>query len=211
MHVPDAFRETDTTTLHGLIHAQPFATLVTETDAGPEADHLPLLLDGDRGDMGVIHGHVARANPVWRHLLQRPRVLVIFEGPSAYISPSWYPSKMETGKVVPTWNYIVVHGRGIPTVFTDHEWLHSHVERMTREQEQHRSEPWAVADAPAEFTDRLLNAIVGFEIALDSLIGKWKLSQNRSASDRAGMRAGLAAEESEATGELLAWTRHNTP
>lgn len=211
MYVPDAFRETDAATLHGLIHAQPFATLVTATEDGPQADHLPLLLDENRGDMGVIQGHVARANLVWRHLLERPRVLAIFQGPCAYISPSWYRSKVETGKAVPTWNYIVVHAHGIPSVITGHEWLRSHVEQMTRQQEQHRSEPWTVADAPAEFTNRLLDAIVGFEISLDSLIGKWKLSQNRSAADQSGMRAGLAAEDTQAAAELLAWTRNNTP
>lgn len=158
-----------------------FATLVTD---GLTANPLPMLLQD-----GVLRGHVARANPVWQ--AGDGAALAVFLGPHAYISPSWYPSKAETGKAVPTWNYIVVQARGRIRWIQDGEWLRAHVSALSDAHEQARSEPWQISDAPAGYIDALVRGIVGFELAIESLDGKYKLSQNRDARDRDGVRDGL--------------------
>jgi transcriptional regulator len=181
MYVPDHFREDRPDVLQDAMRAISFATLIT---AGMDANHLPMLLQE-----GMLRGHVARANPVWK--AGDGAALAIFLGPHAYVSPSWYPSKAETGKAVPTWNYLTVHARGPIRWIQDAAWLHAHVGALSDAHEAGRAEPWAAADAPAAYIDSLVRAIVGFEIRVEALEGKWKLSQNRSAADQGGVRDGL--------------------
>jgi transcriptional regulator len=187
MYVPAHFREDRVEILHDAMRRIGLATLVTQGSEGVEANHLPLLLEE-----GVLRGHFARANPVWKSLNPDAEALAIFLGPHAYVSPSWYPSKAETGKAVPTWNYITVHARGRFTLRDDPAWLRAHVGALSATHEAASTAPWSVADAPADYIDGLLRAIVGFEISLTRLEGKWKLSQNRSAADIEGVRSELA-------------------
>lgn len=181
MYVPDHFREDRPDVLQDAVRRIGFATMVT---TGMEANHLPMLLQD-----GMLRGHVARANPVWK--AGDGAALAIFLGPHAYVSPSWYPTKAETAKAVPTWNYLTVHARGHIRWIQDAAWLHTHVAALSDTHETGRAEPWAVADAPAGYIDGLVRAIVGFEIKIENLEGKWKLSQNRSAADQGGVRDGL--------------------
>jgi len=194
MYRPSHFAEDRVEVVHELIRRYPLATIVTQRDGGLDADHVPVLIDAGDGEFGTLRGHVARANPLWRSFADGAQVLAIFQGGDHYVSPAWYPAKLEHGKVVPTWNYMIVHAHG-PIVFRhEPEWLAAFVSRLTDTQESRRTEPWRVSDAPVEYIDAMLRAIVGFEIRLTSLTGKWKMSQNRSAPDRAGIVAGLAAE-----------------
>jgi transcriptional regulator len=163
-------------------------------DGEPEANPIPLLLDETRGERGCLLGHLARANPHWRMLAERPRVLVVFQGPESYITPSWYETKRQTGKVVPTWNYAMVQVRGTVTVHEDRDWLGAQVRQLTRAHEDSRAEPWAVDDAPASFVDAQIKGIVGIEIEISAIEGKWKVSQNRPVADRAGVASGLDGE-----------------
>ena len=190
MYEVAAFRETRVEVMQALIRAHPLATLVSVSGGVAEANHLPLLVAPDPAPKGSLRGHVARANPLWRQLPEG-EVLAVFQGPQAYVTPSWYPSKREHGKVVPTWNYAVVHVRGPLVVHDDREWLRDLVSRLTLSQEAGRSQPWGVGDAPAEYIDRMLEAIVGIEIPVTSIEGKWKVSQNRVQADRDGVAAGL--------------------
>ena len=184
MYIPAHCQESHVSVLHALIEAHPLGTWVTQGDEGLIVNHLPFLIDGSRGDFGTLIGHVARPNPVWKQFSRTVPSVVVFQGAESYISPSWYPSKAETGKAVPTWNYAVVHGRGLPMVFEDRERLLAHVTRLTDTHEAALENPWHVTDAPADFIDALLKGIVGVEIPLTSLTGKWKVSQNRSDADR---------------------------
>ena len=212
MYLPSAFEQPDREVLHALMQAHPFATLFSQGAEGPTADHIPLELDASVGTHGVLRGHVARANPLWQLAAGQP-VLAVFHGPQAYITPSWYATKALTHKVVPTWNYAVVHAHGSLQVVEEAPWLHALVSRLTQEREAARSQPWAVGDAPPDFIQSLLRAIVGIEIPLTQLIGKFKLSQNRSAADRAGVVAGLATESPEggATAALMQSTLPKEP
>lgn len=207
MYLPAHFAEERIDVLHALIREQRLATLVTLSDEGLVADHIPFLLDPKAGPLGTLRGHVARANPLWRaHPVERD-VLAIFAGPQAYVSPAWYPSKAEHGRAVPTWNYVVVHAKGRLRHIDDAEWLRRQLTRQTDEHETGRPERWRVDDAPADFIAQQLRAIVGIEITLTKLSGKWKTSQNRSAPDRAGVAAGLAAEpgdDAQAMARLVA-------
>ncbi|MEP7297480.1 MAG: FMN-binding negative transcriptional regulator [Burkholderiales bacterium] len=194
MYLPKHFEETRPEVLHALIRAQPLGLLVTLNDAGLQANSIPLLLDADpAGGPGILRAHVARANPVWRETRGEVESLVVFQGPQAYISPGWYPSKAEHGKVVPTWNYVMVQARGTLRAIDDAAWVHAFVSRLTAQHEAVQAKPWAVADAPPDFVDTMTRAIVGIEITLTALTGKWKVSQNRSAADRAGTASGLRA------------------
>jgi transcriptional regulator len=188
MYRPAHFQQTDAAVWQALVHTQPFATLVTPAGAGFTADHLPLEFDAASNR---LQGHVARANPLWREAQGR-EVLAIFHGPQAYITPAWYAAKQEHGKVVPTWNYAVVHLHGRLEAFEDTTWLRGLVERLTTRHEAARAQPWAVADAPADYIEQMLKAIVGIRIEVTRVEAKWKLSQNRSAADRAGVAQGLA-------------------
>jgi transcriptional regulator len=184
MYTPDHFREDRPKVLAEAVQRIGFATLVT---TGLEANHLPMLLQD-----GVLRGHVARANPVWK--MGNGAALAIFLGPHAYVSPNWYPSKALTGKAVPTWNYITVHARGAIRWIQDAEWLRVHVTALSETHEAERAEPWKVNDAPAASIDSLLRAIVGFELTIEVLQGKYKLSQNRDAADRDGVREAFTRE-----------------
>ena len=163
----------------------------TAVEQGLEINHIPFVLDKSQGDFGVLRGHVGKANPVWQHLNAQRESIVVFQGPEAYITPSWYPSKQEHGKVVPTWNYVVVHAHGIAHTTTDETWLIEQLNLLTDQQELSQDEPWRVADAPQKYIDKMLNAIVGIEIPIDKLVGAWKASQNKSAADKSGVVTGL--------------------
>jgi transcriptional regulator len=194
MYNPEHFRETRQDVLHALIDAHPLSTLVTQRTGGMTADHLPLLRATLDDGTQVLRGHVARANPVHRELASGASVLVIFSGPQAYITPSWYPSKQEHGRVVPTWNYSVVHVHGRIRFIDDARWLHDLVARLTDRHESPRPAPWQVSDAPDDYIERMLSAIVGLEIHVETIEGKFKQSQNRDARDRAGVATGLALD-----------------
>jgi transcriptional regulator len=194
MYLPTHFEETRPDVLHTLIRSQPLGLLITLNDAGLQANPVPFVLDVDpAGGPGILRAHVARANPVWRESRGDVEALVVFQGPQAYVSPSWYPSKAEHGKVVPTWNYVTVQARGTLRAIDDAAWVRSFVARLTTQHEAAQAKPWAVADAPPDYIDTLTRAIVGIEIRLSALVGKWKVSQNRSAADRAGVARGLRA------------------
>ena len=192
MYQVDAFREERIDVMQALMRDHRLATLVSVQDGVPQANHLPLLIDPDPAPNGTLRGHVARANSVWRQVQDGCEVLAIFQGPQSYVTPSWYPSKRETGQVVPTWNYAVVHAYGPLIVRDDREWLRNLVTRLTDQQESALPQPWRVDDAPADYLERMLGAIVGIEIPVSRLIGKWKVSQNRRDADRAGVAEGLA-------------------
>jgi len=192
MYIPPANAEQRLDVLHAFIRAHPLATLVTVSDAGLFASHLPVLLDPARGPYGTIEGHIARANPHHR-LATAMEGLLVFLGPDAYVSPSWYAAKQEHGRVVPTWNYIAVHAYGAVRFRDDEAFLRSQVARLTAHHEARREHPWAVADAPASYIDAQLRAIVGVEVEISRLEGKWKMSQNRSEADIDGVIEGLSA------------------
>lgn len=191
MYVPKHFEETRLDVLGRLIHDHPLAALVTLGREGLSANHIPLELDPAPAPLGTLRGHVARANPVWRDFSRDVEALAIFQGPQAYISPAWYETKRETGKVVPTYNYIVVHAYGPLRIVEDRAWLRRLVERLTNRHEAGRPEPWKVTDAPAEYIEQMLGAIIGIEIPLTRLVGKWKVSQNRPEVDRDGVVSAL--------------------
>ncbi|OKA22603.1 transcriptional regulator [Pseudomonas versuta] len=191
MYVPRAFAESDIRTLHQQMQATPLPVLVTHGSQGLLASHVPLLLHPDEGPNGTLYGHLARANPHWQALAEGAEALVIFAGEQAYISPSFYPSKAEDGKSVPTWNYLAVHAYGQAEVFDDAERLLTLVSRLSSKHEASRPEPWAVSDAPRDYIDSMLKAIVGFSLPISRLNGKRKLSQNRSTADQLGVRNGL--------------------
>ena len=186
MYRPQHFKEERTQVLHAAMARIGCAALVSQS---LDATQMPLLLDADDGALGTLSGHMARANPHWKSAAGEG--LAIFLGPHAYVSPNWYPSKAETGKAVPTWNYITVHARGAIRWIQDADWLRAHGATLSDTHEEGRAQPWAVTDAPASYIDSLVRAIVGFEITIETLEGKWKLSQNRSDADRDGVRAGL--------------------
>ncbi|SFG65350.1 negative transcriptional regulator, PaiB family [Duganella sp. CF458] len=193
MYLPTAFAEDRLEVKHGLIQAYPLGTLVIP-GAAPTADLVPFALYPDEGEagLGVLRAHIARANPAWRSLAAGGmECLVVFQGPEAYISPSWYPSKTTSHKVVPTWNYAMVQVRGAARVVEDAAWLRRQLGDLTTMQEHGLPEPWAVSDAPPDFVEGLLKAIVGIEIPIASIVGKWKVSQNRSSADAEGVAAGL--------------------
>ncbi|WP_053150464.1 FMN-binding negative transcriptional regulator [Pseudomonas sp. P97.38] len=193
MYNPKAFAVDDLPQLHRMMSECRLALLVTHGEQGLQASHLPLLLDPQEGPNGSLYGHMARANPQWRDLEAGAEALVIFAGADAYVSPAFYPGKHEHGKVVPTWNYQAVHAYGRAEVFSDAPRLRKLVSDLTDHHESGRAQPWRLDDAPAEYIDSMLKAIVGFALPLQRLEGKRKLSQNRSPADAAGVRQGLAA------------------
>jgi transcriptional regulator len=194
MYVPPAFKDDDIESIRATIRIARLANLVTATADGPVATPLPLFLDETEGDHGVLYGHMAKANPQWR-LEPLGDALAIFAGPEAYVTPSWYATKQETGKVVPTWNYIAVHAYGPVEFFHEPERLLEAVTRLTNRQEKPRAEPWAVSDAPADFIAAQLRGIVGVRIPVARFEGKRKMSQNRPEADRIRVAAGLAASD----------------
>jgi transcriptional regulator len=192
VYLPDLFRVDDVAQMHALMQARPFAALVSAGALGLYASHLPTVLKPE-GPYGLIECHLARANPHCKELGEVGEALMIFQGAESYITPNWYPSKAQTGKVVPTWDYAVVHAYGRLEVMNDAEWLRRHVSELTAQQEKGESKPWAVTDAPNTFVDAMLRGIVGFRFAIVRLEGKWKMSQNRETQDRAGVVSGLSA------------------
>lgn len=193
MYLPAHFDERRPALLHGLVQREPLGLLITHGSGGLQANPVPFLLDAGAGPHGTLRAHVARANPVWREA-GGSEVLVVFQGPQAYVSPNWYPSKAEHGKVVPTWNYVTVQARGVLRAIEDPAWLRAFLGSLTATHEATQPRPWTLDDAPADYLEKLFGAIVGLEIELAApLVGKWKVSQNRGAADRAGTAAGLAA------------------
>lgn len=204
MYVPKSFEETDVATMHALIRAHPLGTWVTHGATDITVDHIPFLLRPG-GLYGTLVGHVARANPVWRTL--EGASVVVFQGSDSYITPSWYPSKHATGKAVPTWNYAVVHARGVPRAIQDGAWLFAHLEEATSTHEATQALPWKLADAPVGFIEQLVANIVGIEIPVERLDGKWKVSQNRPTADRLGVVAGLLGTGTEPATQMAALVR----
>jgi transcriptional regulator len=194
MYVPDHFRENDTQVLQQCIRDYGFGVLVVADEEGIEANHIPFHLQVDN-DSGTLQCHVARNNPVWQRIEKGARVLVIFQGPDAYVSPSWYPSKAETGRVVPTWNYLAVHAEGVARIFQEPAGLRAHLQNLTNLHEAGRQPAWSVDDAPRDFTDSLMRGIVGIEIKIEKLTGKLKASQNQPERNRAGVKSGLAGTQ----------------
>ncbi|WP_260958428.1 FMN-binding negative transcriptional regulator [Pseudomonas citri] len=193
MYNPKAFAAYDLPQLQQMMNDCRLAVLITQGERGLQASHLPLLLDTQQGPNGSLYGHMARSNPQWQDLEAGAEALVVFAGADAYISPDFYPSKAEHGKVVPTWNYLAVHAYGSAEVFSDAHRLRNLVSALTDRHEAGRAQPWKVDDAPPEYIDSMLKAIVGFALPIRRLEGKRKLSQNRSPADVAGVRSGLAA------------------
>jgi transcriptional regulator len=192
MYQPDHFRVDDLAPMHALLRGRPLAALVSGGAEGLYASHMPTVLKDD-GPYGVVEFHLARANPHWKTLAECTEALMIFQGPDGYITPNWYPSKAEHEKVVPTWNYAVVHAYGRPEMTQDADWLQRHVAELTAQQEKTEAKPWALTDAPETYVKAMLCGIVGFRFAITRLEGKWKMSQNREMQDRDGVAKGLAA------------------
>ncbi len=201
MYLPPLFKEDRIDVLHDAIRRTGLAMLITNTADGLIASHVPMLLDAEPAPYGTLIGHLARPNPQGRGAIGE--ALAVFQGPEAYITPSWYETKRKTGKVVPTWNYVAIHAYGTIEFFDDPERLRDVVTRLTERQETPRAAPWAVTDAPADFIDVMLKGIVGFAMPIVRLDGKWKMSQNRPPADRAGVVDGLAADGREDVAALI--------
>jgi transcriptional regulator len=208
MYLPKHFEQPDASALAALMRDHPLATLVLTTPEGTTADLIPLEFAPDEGAHGTLRGHVARANPLWQKA--GAPVLAVFHGPQAYITPNWYASKREHGKVVPTWNYTMVQARGTLRAIEDAAWLRELVGRLTTRHEASLPKRWAVSDAPDDFVRQMLRAIVGIEIVLISLVGKWKVSQNRSEPDRLGVVAGLKGQAHENAAAMAALVKGST-
>ena len=201
-YLPPHFEETDSATLHALVRAHPLATWVVQHQGQLLVNHIPLLLDAQRGEHGTLVGHVARANPVWQALAEGASSVAVFTGAQAYVSPNWYPGKHAHGKAVPTWNYATVHAHGVPQAFDDPARVLDLVTRLTQIHEAAQALPWQVSDAPADFVASLLKAIVGIEIPVQRWIRKWKASQNGPPADQQGVAAGLNGQGDGAAAQM---------
>ena len=210
MYRPDHFRVDDIAEMHALMRARPLAALVSASASGLYATHLPTVLKNE-GEFGAIECHLARANPHWKDLAEGGEALMIFQGPEAYITPNWYATKAETGKAVPTWNYVAVHAYGRPQVMQDKDWLRRHVGDLTTQQEAYEPHPWKVADAPESYIEVMLRGIVGFRFDIARLEGKWKMNQNRELRDRIGTAAGLERRGEGEDAEVAAVMRLQMP
>jgi transcriptional regulator len=188
LYLPAHFDEVRIEVMRRLMRAHPLSTLVTQCESGLVADHIPVKTLDDPEPLGFLRGHIARANPLWRNYRSGTQALAIFQGPQAYVSPSFYPSKAKSGEVVPTWNYAVVHASGTLKFIEDTNWLREFVAGLTSTYETPRAAPWKIDDAPAAYIEKNLKLIVGFEFSITALQGKWKMSQNRTQSDREGVR-----------------------
>ena len=204
MYLSDHFRVDDVAQMRALMRAHPLAALISAGPAGLYGSHLPTVLK-DEGDLGVIECHLARANPHCKELAAVREALVIFQGPEGYITPNWYATKAETGKVVPTWNYAVVHAYGRPEVKEDAVWLRRHVDELTAQQEKAEVRPWEVSDAPERYIEVMLRGIIGVRFVITRLVGKWKMSQNREMPDRAGVMEGLGQRHAGDDAEIAAY------
>jgi transcriptional regulator len=204
MYVPSHFEESRSELLHGLIAAHPLGVLITHGSEGLDANHLPFEIDAGIGDHGVLRTHVARNNPLWQSLGNGDEVLVVFRAEDAYISPNWYPSQIESGKQVPTWNYRVVHAHGRITIHDDEKQVRGIVARLTRAHEASQAVPWKMGDAPQGHIDSMLKSIVGIEITITRLVGKFKLSQNREVRDQINAGKILIEQGDIALGTMMA-------
>lgn len=203
MYIPAHFNESRKDVLHALIEQNPFGSLITNGKSGLDANHIPLDLAANEGELGVLHAHVARSNPLWQDVVDGDEVLVVFRAGDAYISPTWYPSKHETHKQVPTWNYIVVHAHGRITIRDDEKYVRGVIARLTRTHEATQPEPWKMGDAPREFIDTMVKAIVGLQIDITRLTGKSKLSQNKEVRDIQGAGEALKARDNRIGDAML--------
>jgi transcriptional regulator len=211
MYEPPLHRQDDPAALHDLIRRHPLGLIVSHGPQGLLANAIPFLLDPAAGPRGTLSAHMARANGQWRDLAQADEALVVFQGTDHYISPSWYATKRETGKVVPTWNYVIVQARGRPRVIEGEAWLRRQIAALTQAHEGGRPAPWAVSDAPDDFIAAQARQIVGLEIEIADIRGKWKASQNRNAADRAGVIAGLQADSDPAALAMAAIVERAAP
>jgi transcriptional regulator len=196
MYIPKQFAESNTETMHALMRAHPLATVITLSSDGIIANHIPLLLLESQNTFGKLQGHIARANPLWQDLPSTD-ALAVFQGAEAYITPSWYPTKKESGKVVPTWNYAAVHAHATIRVVDDALWLKQHLTRLTETHESTSQQPWAISDAPEDYIEKLIDGLVGIELTITRLSGKWKVSQNQPAPNQAGVIQGLQSRGTE--------------
>lgn len=207
MYVNPLHRLTDRETLFALMASHPLGAWVCDGRDGLIANHVPFLLDRSRGQFGTLIGHVSRANPVWRELGSAGPSVVMFQGPQAYITPGWYPSKAEHGEVVPTWNYVVAHAHGVARAVEDRDWVFNMLKRLVAAHEAARPSPWSVSDAPAPFMEKMMRAIVGIEIPIDRLEGKLKASQDEAMADRLGTVRGLREQACDTARAMAALVR----
>ena len=211
MYLKPQFEETRIDVLHEIARAHPLGTFIALTDAGVSVDHMPFVLSAEGGNCGTLRSHVPRSNPVWTALNGDVEAVTVFHGPDSYIRPSWYPSKQVHGKVAPTWNFVVVHARGKPTAIDDADWLLRHLNELTDEHESEHMQPWKVADAPDDYRDSMISRLVGIEMPIDSMVGKWKVSQNRPLADRRGVADGLRLRGDEASMAMERLVRERLP
>jgi transcriptional regulator len=204
LYLPAHFNETRPEVMHALMRAHPLCTLVTQCESGLVANHVPVQSLTEPAPLGCIRGHIARANPLWRDYRAETQALAIFQGPQVYISPSFYPSKVATGEVVPTWNYAVVHAGGTLRFIQDAGWLRDFVAGLTATHEAPRAVPWKIDDAPAPYVEKMLSLIVGFEFSIATLSGKWKVSQNRSQADQKGVIRNLQSADDADSHDMAA-------
>ncbi|MGE6108091.1 FMN-binding negative transcriptional regulator [Aeromonas sobria] len=203
MYLPPHFAVTDPASLHQLMQAHPLGALITSGELGLDANHLPFEFDGDEGEHGILRAHVARNNPLWQEVKEGQEVLVIFRAAEGYISPNWYPSKQAHHKQVPTWNYAVVHAHGRIRVRDDARFVRRLLATLTRTQEAAEPRPWKMADAPRDYVEAMVAAVVGIEIEITGLVGKFKLSQNKEEGDRLGVVDALQAKGQTALAEAM--------
>lgn len=201
MHTPKKFQQQDEKVLLTAIRKYPFANLITHTVTGIEANHIPLYLNQSNGKP-VLQGHIARTNSLWKNVTEKTPVLAIFNGPSCYVSPNYYPSKMQTGRAVPTWNYVAVHAHGMMSCIHDKQWNLAMLDNLTAQHEAQQPQPWSTADAPPEYIQQMLGAIVGLQIDSLAITGQWKLSQNQPSANQQGVIAGLGGEQHSAAHEI---------
>jgi len=211
MYNPSSFAEHDVAVMRAFIEAHPFGALVTASPSGLFATHLPLVLDRGTGPHGTLQGHIARANPHHELAGEGAEALVLFTGPDSYVTPTMYATKAKHGKVVPTWNYVAVHAHGTLRFVREPDALRRHLTRLTARHEASRPQPWAITDAPADYIEKQLGAIVGVEIQITGLEGKWKMSQNRSAEDVEGVIEGLGASDDSREREVADIVRARRP
>jgi transcriptional regulator len=207
MYLPKYHQFTDHEAMLSLVESHALGAWVCQGDGELVANHVPFFLDRNRGPLGTLKGHVSRANGVWRSLTPATPSVVMFRGPQSYISPGWYPGKVEHGEVVPTWDYVVAHAHGVARVIEDRDWLLDMLGRLTTHQEAGRPAPWQVGDAPAEYIDKMLRAVVGIEIRIDRLEGKLKVSQDEALHDRLGTVKGLQAGQGDEAAALAEWVQ----
>jgi transcriptional regulator len=209
MHIPKAFKQDDIACMENIIHGYPFANLVTHSESGLDVTHIPFFLIHSSG-VKYLRGHIAKSNPLWQNVINNSEVLVVFNGPDCYVSPNYYPTKSETGKAVPTWNYVRVHVKGVMSYIQDKEWNLEMLDELTRQHEAEQTIPWSTADAPDEYIQRKLAGVVGLEIKILEIRGQWKLSQNQPEKNRQGVVDGLSQQCSEGSQKIAALVGEST-